>query len=353
MRIPVAAITLAAVISASAASAAESGLAAARTFYDDAQYARAIAVLDGLPAAEVTAEAHQYRALCLIALGRSDDAERAMASAVAADPHFRPDSGTVSPRVVSMFAATRRRLLPATIRQGFAAATALHRDGARALAVEQFTDLLRLLEDPALKDDPSLADLAVVADAFIELYRARGPEQGPPASAAPVRAALATPTPSGAPTVGGEGDSPIDLVRSIAETGSAAASSAAASGGAASGGTASSGAGSSSAAETSSAAEGGRVTAAYTPPVALLQDLPKWVPPDPLSSKRTFFGAITVVVDEQGRVIAAKKKRTIHPAYDPVVLAAARRWSYMPAFRDGLAIRSELTVEVQLNPPVE
>jgi hypothetical protein len=334
----IAVIILAAATVAAQPAFAESGLTAARTLYDDAQYGQALVMLDELVAADAaggaTAEVHQFRALCLIALGRHDEADRAMAATVAADPHFRPDPGTVSPRVVSMFAAARRRLLPSAIRQAFAAATALHREGARALAVEQFGDLLRLLDDPALRDDQSLADLAVVASAFVDLYRAQAQEAVAPQSA-PAKAGPG----SSVPVTPGQAEAvPTEVATAPPTTPPTASPTTSAS---------------THVAAPADSPPPTLETPAFTAPVALAQELPKWMPPDTLSARRTFFGAITVLVDEQGRVIAARKKRGIHPAYDPVVLEAARRWSYMPAFRNGLAVRSELTVEVQLNPPVE
>lgn len=287
---------------ASAAASAVSPLVEAQALYDDAQYGPALAVLDELAAVASTPDVHQYRALCLIALGRHDEAARAMDASVTADPHFRPDPRTVSPRVASMFTEARRRLLPATIRHGFAAAMALHREGARDQAGERFSDLLRLLEDPALKDEQSLADLALAASAFVELRRAQ---------------AVPPVLPSGRV-------SEVALLLALAPAMSVVA-----------------------------ALAPDEPTASFTPPVALSQELPKWTPPNNAMATRTFVGAIAVVIDEQGRVVKATKQRTIHPAYDPAVLEAARGWTYMPAFRDGLPVRSELTVEVQFNPPVD
>ncbi len=293
---------------------AGSRLTEARALYEDAQYGPALTVLDELVTVAPTAELHQYRALCLLALERSDEAERAMDASVVADPYFRPDPGALSPRVTSMFTAARRRLLPATVRERFAAAMALHREGERVQASQRFGDLLRLLQDPALKDEQSLTDLSLAAAAFVELQRAQAVPA--PLPVLPSTRVSLTALASSMPmmvTV-----EPEDLTPASPSTPSSAIVSLAA--------------------------------APFTPPVALSQELPKWSPPNDATAGRTFVGAIAVVIDEQGRVVMATKKRTIHPAYDPVVLEAARGWSYMPAFLDGVPVRSELTVEVQLNP---
>jgi TonB family protein len=305
-------------------------LSDARAFYDDARYAQALHVLDQLAAATpttATAEVHAYRALCLIALGRTDAAERAMADIVAADPFFRPDPDT-SPRVVSMFAATRRRLLPPAIRRGFAEATALYREGARLRASERFDEVLRLIDDPALGDDQSLADLALVASAFVELTRAQ--------TAAPVTQAQQA-VPADRDVVAAPATTPVALV-ALPEQGPGPAPGSPAQAPAV------------LEAPTSAAAS---ATGQFRPPVALDQPLPEWTPPDTRSAERVFEGAITLAIDERGRVIAATKKRTIHPAYDRKVLEAAREWSFTPALRNGQPVKSELTVEVRLKPPVE
>ena len=70
-----------------------------------------------------------------------------------------------------------------------------------------------------------------------------------------------------------------------------------------------------------------RVTAsepvAFEPAVAVVRPLPKWMPP----------------------------RRTIHPAYDPVVLAAAREWLFQPARQNGRPVKSEVMVDIELLPP--
>jgi hypothetical protein len=312
-------------------------LAEAVRLYDDAMYTQALEVLDRLTITTPTATVHQFRALCLLALGRSDTAERAMADIVAADPFFALDPEAASPRVIAQFAGVRRRLLPPHIRRGFAEATAFYRDGAKVRANERFTEVLRLLDDPALHNDQSLTDLTLVASAFVELTRAQtappppitavtrpvlavqGPatpvaadppfEPARPAAAVPPAVVLTRPAPAAA-IVSPVASSPVPAPVRVNAT----------------------------------------APAAYEPAVAVVRPLPKWSPPDARSATMTFAGAITVDVDERGRVVGTSTQRTIHPAYDAIVLAAARAWVYKPALQRGRPIRSEVTVEIELLP---
>ena len=97
-----------------------------------------------------------------------------------------------------------------------------------------------------------------------------------------------------------------------------------------------------------------RVTAsepvAFEPAVAVVRPLPKWLPPDARTALRKYSGTIAVEVDARGRVVAAASKRTIHPAYDPVLLAAAHQWIFRPARQNGRPVKSEVTVEIELLP---
>ena len=282
-------------------------------------YTRALELLDQFTISEPSPRVHQYRALCLIALGRPDAAERAMADIVAADPLFALEAEAVSPRIAAQFAAVRRRLLPPLIRRGFADATAQYREGATARARQRFDDVLRLLDDPALQVDQSLADLALVAGAFVELTKAQTP---PPSIAVISRPIVVAPV--------------LPVIAAPADPAPAPPAA-------------------SSSAVVASAPGPMRVTAsapaAFEPAVAMVRPLPRWTPPDARAAMRAFSGAIALEVDANGRVVAAASRKTIHPAYDPVVLAAARQWVFQPARQNGRPIKSEITVEIELLPP--
>jgi|KBSSwiStaDraftv2_1062776.scaffolds.fasta_scaffold99323_2 tetratricopeptide (TPR) repeat protein len=319
MRVRIVGLIAAVFIGTASLALAGDRLAEALRLYDDAMYTRALEVLDAVAIEQPTAAVHQYRALCYIALGRPDAAERAMSDIVAADPFFVLDGDAASPRVAAQFATVRRRLLPPIIRRGFSEATARYREGATARAREQFDQVLKLLADPALQNDQALSDLALVATAFVELTRAQAVPPTIASISRPIVAATLPPSLPAAPAAA-EPAPPAAVPTVVA----------------------------------SSAPAPMRVTAsepaAFEPAVAVVRPLPKWTPPDSYAAQRKYTGAIAVEVDARGRVVSAASRKTIHPAYDPVVLAAAREWVFQPARQNGRPVKSEVTVEIELLP---
>src|SRR5436305_1954767 len=109
-------------------SAQDNALATARDLYASAAYDDALAMLNRLRASDHAPDQspaiEQYRAYCLLALGRAADAEQAIEAVVAAQPTYQPNDTDVSPRVRSAFAAVRRRMLPAIVQQTYAQAKA-------------------------------------------------------------------------------------------------------------------------------------------------------------------------------------------------------------------------------------
>ena len=53
----------------------------------------------------------------------------------------------------------------------------------------------------------------------------------------------------------------------------------------------------------------------------------------------------------EGKVTAAEMVKSLHPAYDQLVIRAARSWLYEPAKKDGTPIPSEKTVQISVAPP--
>src|SRR5688572_10283540 len=102
------AAALALVVATANAAAAQDSLAAARDLYAGAAYEDALLLLNRLRAnVERPDEARvieQYRAFCLLALGRASDAERAIEYVIAGQPSYQPTDGEVSPRVRAAFA---------------------------------------------------------------------------------------------------------------------------------------------------------------------------------------------------------------------------------------------------------
>ena len=82
------------------------------------------------------------------------------------------------------------------------------------------------------------------------------------------------------------------------------------------------------------------------PPVPIRQDIPPWRPDNP--TQGSFEGQLDVVIDVEGNVQSATLKAPIHPAYDPTLLAAASKWKYRPATRNGQPVVFTATVSILL-----
>src|SRR5204862_4705323 len=115
-----------AILATGRAAGAQESLMAARDLYTAAAYEDALALLNRLRASAHRADdsryIEQYRAFCLLALGRTTDAERAIEAVVTAAPQYRPSESDASPRVRLAFRDVRRRMLPDIIQQRYAEA---------------------------------------------------------------------------------------------------------------------------------------------------------------------------------------------------------------------------------------
>src|SRR2546423_2186576 len=76
---------------------ADDTLSSARDLYASAAYEDALAMLGRLNSGGLRSDegrvADQYRALCLLALGKTTEASQAIESVVSADPSYRPGDG--------------------------------------------------------------------------------------------------------------------------------------------------------------------------------------------------------------------------------------------------------------------
>src|SRR5262245_42019635 len=101
-----ASLTAALLLAASGVSA-QDDLTTARDLYASASYDDALAMLNKLRASDHPASQaraiEQYRAFCLLALGRAADAQQAIEAVVAAEPSYQPTESDVSPRIRSAF----------------------------------------------------------------------------------------------------------------------------------------------------------------------------------------------------------------------------------------------------------
>jgi TonB family protein len=251
----------------------------AKDLYRSAAYDEALNLLDNLPSGAESSEAveaREYRVLCLVALDRRDDAKKAMATLIAADPLYAMSETEASPRVRTMFTEVRRATLPSVIQNTYSEAKAMF-DRKDPKASAGFDRVLTLLKDPDVAGNASLADLATVASGFRDLSKALA--TAAPMPVAPTLSAVAPP-PAGTPTV-----RPA----------------------------------------TSTAAP------VLVPPVAIAQAIP--VPQ--VREEREWDGEVEVTIDATGKVTSARMTKPIQPVYDQQLMRAALGWSYKPALRDG------------------
>jgi TonB family protein len=273
-------------------------LRAARDLYASAAYVEALAELarveSATPPPATTRDADAYRTFCLVALGRDTEAQELAESLVRRDPTLSIDRFTdASPRIAAMFTTVRRRVLPQLVKDEFRVA--------RALAAEKVPEAesrlrhVRQLLDATEQigaSDETLADVRLIVDGFLELAHSAEPRHvtsEPPASAG---AAPEPPPP------------PAAVVASSTDAGIVA-------------------------------------------PTAVFQPPPN-IPPTLLSLVRQLHrtGRIDLLISEDGTVEEVTVKQPVNPAYDKLIVAAARTWRYKPALKDGVPIKFVSTVVI-------
>lgn len=283
-------------VPASAQVSSKDPLGAARDLYASARYDEALAVLDDLhPAADspVTERRsiEQYRSLCLLALGRGQEAESAIAQVITADPSYVPSEAEASPRVRAAFSDVRKRLLPdiANARYTDAKATFDRKDYPAASSA--FRSVLSLLDDPDMGG--RLSDLKTLAKGFLDLSVAATPPPPAPEPPKPVLPPTPPPTPKPDPNRVYGGDDP-DVVA----------------------------------------------------PVAVRQEVPR-IPPM-VTAQAKGRGVLEVVIDQKGRVASAAVRESVHPIYDSLLLTAARDWKYQPATFEGQPVKYRKLIQINV-----
>lgn len=284
---------------------AADSLAAARDLYASASYEDALAMLGRLNAAELRPDegraADQYRAMCLLALGKTAEASQAIEAVVAAEPLYHPSESEVSPRVRAVFTDVRKRLLPGLVQQKYAIAKTAydHKDFASASA--DFGLLLALYADADLAPvaaKPPLSDLRVLIEGFHTLsVQAMAPPPAPEPAPAP-KPAAAAPTPV--------------VVQAAPEAPKVYTS----------------------------------ADANVVPPVTIRQDLPRFGG----VVQRPMVGAMEVVIDESGKVVSAMMRAPTVAAYDRQAVVAAQSWRYHPAMVNGAPVKYRKMIQVAVTP---
>jgi tetratricopeptide (TPR) repeat protein len=280
--------------------AAQDSLAAARDLYASAAYEDALASLNRLRSVDRSADEaraiEQYRAFCLLALRRPEEAERAIEAVVAAQPTYHPSEAEVSPRVRSAFSDVRRRMLPAIIQDGYTQSKASFDRKEFAAAAAGFKLVLDVLADPDIGTAATaspLSDLRTLASGFYELSEKAAAPPPPPPPPPPVPQPEPAPPPKpSAPRVYGSEDANV------------------------------------------------------TPPVAVRQAFPPY--PGSIAAPRQ--GVVEVIVDETGAVESAMLTVPVNAAYDNIALAAARSWLYKPATLNGVPVKYRKAIQIVLKP---
>jgi TonB family protein len=300
------------------AAAQPNPLVAARELYASARYDEALQMLNGLSGGGSDMNSplerryvEQYRSLCLLALGRGNEAEQAIAAVVTADPAYHPSEAEASPRVRTAFTDVRRRLLPDIARARYADAKGAFERKEFPQSEQQFRNLLALLDDPDMGG--RLGDLRVLVQGFLDLSVASAPPPPPPSVEAPRVDEPPAPGPNPARAAVAGVSKSLDQPNLAREP-----------------------------------RDSGRIFSGEDPtvraPTAIKQELPRV--PSTLVGRTRDRGLLELVIDEQGRVVNATIRSPIHPVYDTQLLVAAREWKYKPALVNGQPVKFRKMIQV-------
>jgi hypothetical protein len=299
MNASVAACTVAVLLLSGPRLHAEDSLEAARQLYASAEYTSALSMLNALSNVDSPREERRaialYRTLCLLAVGRGAEAERAIESMVSADPLYRPDADEIPPRMRTAIAEARKKMLPAILQEKYKDSKASFDRQDFSRAAFGFKEMLDGLADPDISVAASqspLTDLKTLAIGFYELSsKALVPL---PAAPAPAEALLA-PGPSAtiqAPKLYTSEDRDV------------------------------------------------------IPPQAIRQQIPAF--PGRVTMAKT--GVLELVIDRSGNVESAMMRVPVNAQYDRMATTAAKSWQYQPATVDGAPVKFVKRIQVTLVP---
>jgi TonB family protein len=279
---------------------AQDSLDSARTLYTNAAYEKALAILDRLAPASPTETALvcRYRALSLLALSRTDEADVALTAMVEADPAMTFTPQEASPSVRARLSAVRQRVLPDVLRHRLASARTAFLERRYAEASRGFAELVALLDNPEVRQASTDGDeWRMIAESYIDLVKTA-------VSLADASAAAAR---GPRPAVAAEPISMLTEVWSVSaksETGTA------------------------------------------VPPLAINQSIPR--PVGRASATASRQAVLEVLIDERGRVEHASIVRSLNATYDAMLLAATKDWQYQPAMRAGKPVKYRKILKIAI-----
>jgi hypothetical protein len=275
-------------------SAADGSIGAARDLYASAAYDEALNMLNGLAGSVNATDDRQsidlYRTLCLVALGRANDADRAIEAMIQRDPLYHASSDDISPKLQSAFTEARKRMLPSIIQKEYADAKAAFDKQDWPAATAGFALVLKGIADPdvaALAGAPPLSDLKTLAGGFRDLAVKNTP---PPA----------LPPPAPKPAY------PVKAVYGLEDT-------------------------------------------YVMPPVAIQQRVPKY----PGNVLKELSGIVEFTVDETGAVITPVVRMSIDNTYDSLLLTAVKKFQYQPATIAGKPVKYLKRLTITVSPSVQ
>ena len=261
-------------------------LAAARSLYATAAYDDALERLNRISSTDALRDqVDTYKALCLLALGRTRDSERMIEQILARNPQYMPNENEVSPRLMVVFKTVRSRLVPGTARSMYAAARANFDDKKYEMAAAQLRELITLLN--ADDSDPVMQDLRLLAEDFLRLA-----ETG------------------GAPPI--DTRTPLLSISRVAVTRGPIFS---------------------------------ILDRNVVAPVEISRPLPILEAPKG-TTPGLYQGLVEVIIDEAGRVESATIRRSISASFDAELLAATEKWRFQPATRNGQPVKYRRSYEV-------
>ena len=303
MNLSVAACTAAALLLSGPKLHAQDSLEAARQLYASAEYTNALTMLNALSTSgsprEEQREIALYRTLCLLAVGRGAEAERAIESMVSADPLYRPDAGDIPPRMLKAIGEARKRMLPGILTDKYKESKAAFDRQDFKQAATGFKEMLDGLSDPdisAVASQSPLADLKTLAIGFHELSsKAMVPMPHVAAAKSAVAEAALPPPPAAtiqAPKLYSADDRNV------------------------------------------------------IPPQAIRQQIPAF--PGRVTIAKS--GVLEVVIDSSGTVESAMMRVPVNAQYDRMATSAAKSWQYQPATVDGKPVKFVKRIQVTLVP---